>query len=125
MKNSDFVQLPTKLDKVRIFHWRDCAEQCGESVHLLAVRMSSSMVSWAKSGELPTKLDKVRIFHYVYGTESGKLTSMLLDALHGRKNCRTHAIYGAGHFLLLENLETSLGIIMAAIVESVEQKTNA
>lgn len=102
---------------VGLDHWRDAADKCGSSVHLLAVRMCASMVSWAQSGKLPDKLRCIPVFHYVYGTESGKFTEMLANALRGRKNCCTHAIHGAGHFLLLENLESSLGLIMAAILE--------
>lgn len=105
-------------DSVGLDHWRDCADQCGESVHLLAIRISASMCSWARSGKLPSKLGCAPIFHYVYGTESGKFTEMLSSALFGRRNCRSHGIYGAGHFLLLENLKPTLGIIMGAIVES-------
>lgn len=104
-------------DPTGILHWRDAAEACGGTVNLLAVRMSGSLVSWSCSGKLPTYLDGLEAFHYVGGLGSGKLTPALLAALAPRRNCRLHAIGGAGHFLLLDAREATLRIIADVVQE--------
>mmetsp|Transcript_53007 Transcript_53007/g.164246 ORF Transcript_53007/g.164246 Transcript_53007/m.164246 type:complete len:312 (-) Transcript_53007:368-1303(-) len=105
-------------DPAGMKHWREAAEECGPTVHLLAVRMSRSLVDWAQSGELPRYVDDLPSFHYVYGTASGKFSSALSEALKGRRNCRLHGICPRGHFLLLDGVEAILGILVGAVAEA-------
>jgi len=105
-------------DPSGVEHWREAAELCGETVHLLALRVSRSLYDWCHSGGLPGLLDGLPVFHYVYGTASGKFTPALQEVLHGRRNCRVHGICGCGHFLLLDGAEASLGVLAGAVAEA-------
>mmetsp|Transcript_37931 Transcript_37931/g.80624 ORF Transcript_37931/g.80624 Transcript_37931/m.80624 type:complete len:301 (+) Transcript_37931:41-943(+) len=105
-------------DPVGLEHWREGAERCGPTVHFLAVRMSASTCGWCHSGQLPDCLCNIPAFHYVYGTASGKFSALLASTLHGRRNCHAHPVPGAGHFLLLESVEATLGIIQEAVADA-------
>mmetsp|Transcript_73433 Transcript_73433/g.203937 ORF Transcript_73433/g.203937 Transcript_73433/m.203937 type:complete len:310 (-) Transcript_73433:263-1192(-) len=104
-------------DPAGICHWKQCAECCGSTVHLFAIRMSLSLVEWCASGDLPLILDCIPSFHYVGGVTSGKITPMLMTALSGRPNCKVHELAGTGHFMLIDSPGASLQIITEAVEE--------
>lgn len=102
-------------DPTGILHWRACAEACGSTVHLLAIRVAQSLVRWSTSGDLTQFLDKLPSFHYVGGLSSGKLSPALIAALAGRAHCRIHALGGVGHFLLLDAWEAVCQVIASTL----------
>lgn len=104
-------------DAVGLADWRDCAERCGPTRHLLAIRVSASMHAHATSMRLPKRLMKLPEFHYMYGSRSGKFSDLLRDTLaeEGGSHCFVHRVAGAGHFLLLDSQEHVLAIVRRAV----------